>query len=168
MKSVTEIISKYTSGEATLEETNEALQEAQTGYYLDPNKNTITEAEMRQTTVGHFPDQANGWGMLDTGTGSMDKVQVKNGELVNMDCGNTYAILFIAGKQYEVEGRKVVEYDGIDSNAKKTKVLPMTPDMSRRNDLAGQTVVQKTGSGKFAVTYDEIGYAVKATRVTEG
>lgn len=44
-------------------------------------------------------------------------------------------------------------------------VLPKTPDMSRRKDLAGQMVRQKTKTGVYDVTYDEDGYAVKAKRV---
>ena len=39
------------------------------------------------------------------------------------------------------------------------------PDMSRRTDLAGKTVKQRTAAGEFAVTYDDGGYAVEAFRV---
>ena len=46
------------------------------------------------------------------------------------------------------------------------KVLPKTPDMRRRKDLAGQVVRQMTRSGPFDVTYDADGYAVKARRVS--
>lgn len=42
--------------------------------------------------------------------------------------------------------------------------LPDRPDMGRRTELAGQTVVQKTRHGSYAVSYDEYGYAVKAVR----
>ena len=45
------------------------------------------------------------------------------------------------------------------------KPLPKTPDMHRRKDLAGQVVRQKTRSGLYDVTYNEDGYAVKASRV---
>ena len=45
------------------------------------------------------------------------------------------------------------------------EVLPKTPDMRRRKDLAGQVVRQMTRSGPFDVTYDADGYAVKARRV---
>ena len=43
-------------------------------------------------------------------------------------------------------------------------VYPDKPDLSRRKELAGQVVEQKTNAGRFDVTYDELGYAVKATR----
>ena len=45
------------------------------------------------------------------------------------------------------------------------KPLPKTPDMHRRKDLAGQVVRQMTRSGPFDVTYNEDGYAGKASRV---
>lgn len=109
MKSITEIIGKYTAGEKTLEETNAALKEAGAGLHLDPEKNTLTEADKRATTIGYYPDQANGWGLLDTGTGSLDKVRVQDGRLVNCDCGGMYALLLIAGRCYEVQGGALVE-----------------------------------------------------------
>ena len=52
---------------------------------------------------------------------------------------------------------------GFTESSKPHKVYPNTPDMSKRPDLAGQTVEQTTTSGKYKVTYDESGYAVKGT-----
>lgn len=54
----------------------------------------------------------------------------------------------------------------IDIGRDTGKVLPKTPDMRRRMDLAGQVVIQETSSGYFAVTYNEDGYAAKSRRVT--
>lgn len=48
---------------------------------------------------------------------------------------------------------------------RKSERLPDKADLSRRTDLAGQVIVQKTKIGAFAVHYDEDGYAVKAERV---
>ena len=31
--------------------------------------------------MGYYPEQASGWGLLDTGTGSMEKVHIVNGKL---------------------------------------------------------------------------------------
>lgn len=42
--------------------------------------------------------------------------------------------------------------------------LPERPDMSRREELAGLTVSQRTKGGIYDVTYDELGYAVKAVK----
>ncbi len=38
-------------------------------------------------------------------------------------------------------------------------------DLSRREDLAGTVQTQKIAGAVYNVTYDELGYAVKATRV---
>ena len=109
MKNITEIILKYTAGETTLEETNAALKEAGSGLSLNPEKNVLTEEDKRATTIGYYPDQANGWGLLDTGTGSLDKAQVRSGVLVNCDCGEMHALFSIAGKTYQVRGRTLTE-----------------------------------------------------------
>ena len=89
-----EIIAKYTCGEATLEDTNAALKEAGANFHLDPTKN-ILSAE----------DILNGYGLLDTGTGTMDPARMTDGKLVNVDCGDSYALFFHDGKVYEVKGK---------------------------------------------------------------
>lgn len=43
--------------------------------------------------------------------------------------------------------------------------LPDRPELSRRTDLAGQTVVQRTKAGQYEVEYDEGGYARSAKKV---
>ena len=43
-----------------------------------------------------------------------------------------------------------------------TVEVPDKPDMSRRQELAGLTVAQRTKGGIYDVTYDELGYAKKA------
>ena len=92
MRDITEIIGKYTDGKATLEETNSALKEAGAGFHLDPTRNTFT-----------------GWGLLDSGTGTLDKVQVKDGHLVNCDMGESYALCIIGGKTFVVKGDALAE-----------------------------------------------------------
>lgn len=108
---IDEIINKYTKGEATTEEVNAALAESGAGFHFEPGKNDLTEEDLRATTVGHYPDQANGYGLLDSGTGSMEKVHVTNGVLdhainqVNADgTTNMTAYVHICGKTYEVYG----------------------------------------------------------------
>ena len=109
MKTISDILKDYTSGKVTLEETNTALREADAGYCLKPGKNTLTEAEIRQTTIGQYPDMANGFGLLDTGTGTLDKVEVRDGHLVGCDCGEMYALCMIAGKVFPVKGAALTE-----------------------------------------------------------
>lgn len=108
-KTINEILADYTAGKTTVEETNAALAEREAGYHLDPQKNVLTEEEMRASVVGYYPDQANGFGLLDSGTGTLDKAQVKNGELLHCDMGESYALFIICGKTYKVKGKKLAE-----------------------------------------------------------
>ena len=108
MKNVTNIIRTYTIGEASLEDTNKSLKEAGSTLYLNPDKNVITDEERAATVIGETPAQANGWGLLDSGTGTLDKVQVKDGQLVNCDMGEAFAMVFIGGKTYEVKGTALI------------------------------------------------------------
>ena len=107
-----EILNKYTAGEITLEEANEKL----VGIKLNPGKNTITAEEKRSTTIGEYPDMANGWGLLDCGAGPMDKVHVVNGKTAHPvnsvdDKGNIIgeAYVHIAGRRYAVRVDTLVE-----------------------------------------------------------
>lgn len=109
MKQLKEILSKFSAGELTLESANNALANAGAGFHLDPRKNLLSEEEKHATTVGYYPEQANGYGFLDTGTGSLDKVQIQNGRLMNCDCGDLYALVAIAGKTYRVKGQFLTE-----------------------------------------------------------
>lgn len=107
MKHITEILNKYTRGEATLAETNAALQKMGANVRLDEKKNIITEEELAGTVTGEKLSEINGVGLLDTGTGSYDKVEVRAGRLVGADCGDMVAFCLIGGKAYRVCGDKL-------------------------------------------------------------
>lgn len=114
MKTVEEVLQKYTLGEASKEETNDALKELDSSLRLNPGKNELTDEDIRATTVGHYPEQANGYGLLETGTGSLEKVHVTAGVLdypineVQPDgTTNMAAYVFICGKRFEVFGDKL-------------------------------------------------------------
>lgn len=101
--STTEIIRKYTSGHASLVETNEALREAGAIFHLDPQKNYISPAEVDL------------YGLLETGTGSMEKVRVRDLKLnhqvneVQPDgTVNMVARVHFNGKVYNVYGDQLV------------------------------------------------------------
>ena len=108
MSKITDIINKYTAGEATLEETNAALAELGANLHLEPGKHELTTEETAAAKADTAAT-ANGYGLLDTGTGSLDKVQVKDGQLVDCDCGEMYALCMIAGKTFRVQGTALVE-----------------------------------------------------------
>ena len=107
-----EILNKYTTGEMTLPEANEALKEAGSGLYLNPDRNKLTEEEKRDTTIGYYPDQANGYGLMDHGVGAFEKVHVVNGKTVDVNMGAETAYVYIAGKKYELKGDTLAEPEG--------------------------------------------------------
>lgn len=97
MKKTTDIIRDFTVGEKTLEEANAALKAAGVPLRLDPDKHAIR------------PDEVDRYGLLDTGTGSLDKVEIRDGRLVNGGCGGMYARCCYKGKWHEVRGAELVE-----------------------------------------------------------
>ena len=98
--SMTEILNKYTAGQTTLEETNAALAEMGAGIHLEPGKNELT-AEETAAAKAETAANANGFGLLDTGTGTLDKVEVRDDHL--------YALCMIAGKVFPVKGAALTE-----------------------------------------------------------
>ena len=66
------------------------------------NKYTAGQTTLEETN-------ANGFGLLDTGTGTLDKVEVRDGHLVGCDCGEMYALCMIAGKVFPVKGAALTE-----------------------------------------------------------
>lgn len=103
-QNIEDIILGYSKGAISLEAANAALKEAGAAVHIDPHRNDLTPEEVLHTTAGDTPTEANGWGLLDTGTGSLDKVEVRAGKLTNMDCGNMHALCIIGGKVYRVHG----------------------------------------------------------------
>lgn len=86
---ITDILFKYTTGEATLEETNEALKEAEAGFHLEPGKNEITPEEAAQTVTGETPEEVTVYG---------DNVIEKHG--INRDrTGDREKTRYLCGKQ---------------------------------------------------------------------
>lgn len=106
-----EILNKYTTGEMTLPEANEALKEADSDLYLDPNRNVITPEELAETRVGVTPDEANGYGLMDHGVGCLEKVHVLNGRTVDVDMGQEAAYVYIGGHKYRLRGDVLTEAD---------------------------------------------------------
>ena len=104
-----EILNKYTTGEMTLPEANEALREAEAGFTLDPNRNVITQEEFVATTAGETPDTVNGYGLMDHGVGCLEKDHVVNGRTFYINMGEEYALVYIAGHKYQLKGDTMVE-----------------------------------------------------------
>lgn len=93
----TEILNKYTAGEATLEEVNAMLKDSGSNLRLDPNKNVI------------HPNDVAKYGLLNCGWGGLDKVAIKDMMLAYDDMGSAPATCYYMGKLYDVRGRELVE-----------------------------------------------------------
>lgn len=106
---VNEILEKYTTGDMPLDEANEALADEGAGFTLNPDRNVITPEEFIETTAGETPDTVNGYGLMDHGVGCMEKVHVVNGKTVDVNMGEEFALVYIAGKKYELKGDTLVE-----------------------------------------------------------
>lgn len=97
MTKLTEILRSY--GKKTVEEVNAELEANGFGEFkLDPDKCNFTDEQIK-----------DGWGLLDTGTGSFDPARMVNGELVTYDGGCSEAIFYHDGKKYNVIGKKLEE-----------------------------------------------------------
>nr|DAL79201.1 MAG TPA: hypothetical protein [Caudoviricetes sp.] len=111
MKTVEEVLRKYTLGEASKDETNDALKELGSPLNLDPDRNVITPEELAETRVGMTPDKANGFGLMDHGVGCLEKVHVVDGRTVDVDMGQEAAYVYMAGKVYRLRGDVLTEED---------------------------------------------------------
>ena len=117
MKTINEILQDYTSGKTPVEETNAALKAAGAGFHFEPGQNTLTAEEIAATVGGPRPEDADGWGLLDTGTGTLDKVHVVDGVIQGGPVNEVRedgelsmkATVYIGGKQYAVIGDQLAE-----------------------------------------------------------
>jgi hypothetical protein len=98
MTKLTEILCKYAAGEMTADKVNAELEKYNFNVRINPDRCKLTAAQIK-----------DGWGMLDTGTGTLDPARMVNGELVNVDCGKMKAFFFHDGKEYAVHGKKLEE-----------------------------------------------------------
>lgn len=108
MTNINEVIETYKKEmekATTVEERKAALDKANeglkgTGLYLDPDRNTIKPEEA--AIVCEDVSKINGFALLDTGTGTMDKVEIKNGKLV-YSVGEIVAFVVIGDALFEVQ-----------------------------------------------------------------
>jgi hypothetical protein len=77
-----------------------------------------------------------------------------------------YGISLKERTKEELEAKRAAEREGEFLDIGKDPLnLPDEPDMSRRPELAGLTVIKMTKAGAYAVSYDENGYAAVSKRV---
>ena len=111
MKNLEEILHHYTRGDKPLDETNQELKKLDCGLQLDPTRNLFSARELLETRAGETPDEANGWGILDHGVGSLEKVHVVDGRTVDVDMGQEAAYVYMAGKVSGLRGDVLTEED---------------------------------------------------------
>ena len=111
MKNLEDILHDYTRGDKPLDETNQELKKLDCGLQLDPTRNLFSAQELAETCVGETPAEANGWGILDHGVGSLEKVHVVNGRTVDVDMGQEAAYVYIGGHKYRLRGDVLTEED---------------------------------------------------------
>ena len=158
-----EYLADYISGKINLEQLNQKWADLGMELHLDPTKNIITSGG---ATVQKNDADINGYVMADSGTGTMDKVMVKNGKLVYPNTDILFA--FIGTTRYVVENGETLHLDtGVDDkeDTVKGETLSKRPNMKRDISKASTVVRQTTKSGIYDVYYDEEGYAVKSTKV---
>lgn len=109
---INQIICDYTSGDVSVEETSRKLIEEKAGFTFVPGKNYLTEEEIASTHVGKNQTDVTGYGLLDTGTGTLDKVRVVKGKLqggaINTvgenGVPNEHDVVYIGGQIWQVFG----------------------------------------------------------------
>lgn len=84
------ILKKYSAKEITAEKANEMLESIGSELRVDENRNKIIDPKTE--------------GLLDTGTGTVDKVTIKDGKITSCDCGEMIAYCYYNGEVYKVEG----------------------------------------------------------------
>lgn len=109
MNEFEKVILDYSRGEVGLDETNEKLKEMGSNITLNPMRNMFTAEELMNTAVGETPDEANGYGIMDHGVGSMEKVRVVNGRTPDVNMGEEIAFVYIGGKKYRLCGDVLVD-----------------------------------------------------------
>ena len=106
------IFEKYRNDEYTVDDVNKELEALGVDLRLVEGRNQITPEELAQTSVGDTPEEANGWGMMNTaGIGGLEKMKVTNGkfdyEVTKVDENgkvNTFYTFAILDKKYQVVG----------------------------------------------------------------
>lgn len=96
----------YITGKINLEELNKKWAEIGMELHIDPTKNIITTGG---ATVKDNDSDINGYVMVDSGTGTLDKAMVRNGKLVYPDASIMFA--FIGTTRYTVEKGEILHLD---------------------------------------------------------
>lgn len=108
-----QVLMDYRNGEKDVEETNKALKELNSGLFIDPDKNVITDEEWANTTITGDLKTINGYVYVELGVGDPEKVRVIDSVLQGCDMGEQYAQAIVGPLWWEIKGDKIADFGGI-------------------------------------------------------
>ena len=97
---INKIINKYSDGEYTAEKANEELAKIDSNLFIDPNKNVLSDSE--KNVVVQDITKFSGSALMNSGTGTKNKVAIKNGKLVD-GVGKMRVEIIIGAKIFHVK-----------------------------------------------------------------
>ena len=108
-----QVLMDYRNEEKDVEETNKALKELNSGLFIDPDKNVITDEEWANTTITGDLKTINGYVYVELGVGDPEKVRVIDSVLQGCDMGEQYAQAIVGPLWWEIKGDKIADFGGI-------------------------------------------------------
>ena len=108
-----QVLMGYRNGEKDVEETNKALKELNSGLFIDPDKNVITDEEWANTTITGDLKTINGYVYVELGVGDPEKVRVIDSVLQGCNMGEQYAQAIVGPLWWEIKGDKIADFGGI-------------------------------------------------------
>lgn len=108
-----QVLMDYRNGEKDVEETNKALKELNSGLFIDPDKNVITDEEWANTTITGDLKTINGYVYVELGVGDPEKVRVIDSVLQGCNMGEQYAQAIVGPLWWEIKGDKIADFGGI-------------------------------------------------------
>ena len=106
-----EALLAYSAGKCDAIAVNAMLEGFGSSVRIVPDQNELTEENKRNSVVGYFPEQANGWALLDDGI-SLSKIQVVNGTTPTLDMGDGLAYVLMCGRRFKLNGNKLEDIAG--------------------------------------------------------
>ncbi len=109
---VREIINMHADGKLSQEDANKQLEAAGSSVRINEMKNVISEEEKAATSTDGTPKGTTGWGFMNHGIGSPEKMYVKDGKF-EYDTGfdlDMNVVMTINGVKFRVDRDKLATY----------------------------------------------------------
>ena len=99
----------YSAGKCDTVAVNAMLEGFGSNVRIVPDQNELTEENKRVSSVGYYPEQANGWGVLDDGI-KLSKIKVTNG--TTSDVGEGLFHVYMCGRRFKLNRTKLEDIPG--------------------------------------------------------